>query len=116
MGSEAHAKVLALKRGVEWESLDLAGRAEMVSAAMIELGHLGAIASGKMLAEAAEFEEWDKLTDEMCQTRITSSIRKVLKGTFLLSVARCGAYWDTCLLCRAGTKREFFWNFSSSTR
>jgi len=32
------AKVLALQRGVEWESWKLAGRAEMVSAAMNELG------------------------------------------------------------------------------
>jgi len=35
MGSEAHAKALALKREVEWKSLDLAGRSEMVSAAII---------------------------------------------------------------------------------
>ena len=40
MGAEAHAnlKALALKSGVEWGSLDLAGREEMVSAAMSELG------------------------------------------------------------------------------
>ena len=37
-GPKAHAKALALKKGVEWESLDTAGRAEMVSAAMRELG------------------------------------------------------------------------------
>jgi len=30
-GAEAHAKALALTRGVEWGTLDLAGRAEMVS-------------------------------------------------------------------------------------
>jgi len=34
-----------LKRGVEWESLDPAGPAEMVSAAMSELGHLSTEAS-----------------------------------------------------------------------
>jgi len=34
MGSEVHAKALAFKREVEWESLDLAGQSEMVSAAM----------------------------------------------------------------------------------
>ena len=34
-------KVLALERGVEWKLLDPVGRAEMVSAAMSELGHLG---------------------------------------------------------------------------
>jgi len=33
MGSEHLAKALVLKRGVEWGSLDLAGRAETVSAA-----------------------------------------------------------------------------------
>ena len=38
LGVEAHAKALALTRGVMWESLDPAGRAEMVSAAMSELG------------------------------------------------------------------------------
>jgi len=45
LGVEAHAKALALKRGVEWESLDPAGPAEMVSAAMSELGHLSTEAS-----------------------------------------------------------------------
>jgi len=34
LGAEAHANALALKRRVEWELLDPAGRAEMVSAAM----------------------------------------------------------------------------------
>jgi len=38
MGAEHHAKALASKRGVEWGKLDLAGRAEMVSSAMSELG------------------------------------------------------------------------------
>jgi len=51
MGSETHAKALALKRGVKWGSLDLAGRAKMVSSvAMSELGHLGAEAHAKALA------------------------------------------------------------------
>jgi len=45
LGAEAHAKVLALQRGLEWEMLDSAGRAEMVSAAICELGHLGPEAS-----------------------------------------------------------------------
>ena len=34
LGAEAHAKALTLKGGVEWESLDHAGREEIVSAAM----------------------------------------------------------------------------------
>jgi len=31
MGPQAHAKVLASKRGVKWEKLDLSGQAEIVS-------------------------------------------------------------------------------------
>jgi len=51
MSSEAHAKVLALKRGVEWESLDPAGRKEMMmSAAMSEIRYLGAEAHAKVVA------------------------------------------------------------------
>ena len=38
LSAEAHAKVLALERGVDWESMHPAGRTEMVSAAMSELG------------------------------------------------------------------------------
>jgi len=62
MGAEAHAnlKALALKSGVEWGSLDLAGREEMVSAAMSELGHLGAEAHAKALALTREVE-WELL-------------------------------------------------------
>jgi len=60
MGSETHAKALALKRGIEWGSLDLAGRAKMVSAAMSELGHLGAEAHTKALA-LTRGVEWGSL-------------------------------------------------------
>jgi len=55
LGQEAHAKALALKRGVEWKSLDPAVRAEMASAAMSELnlrGHL------KKQIEATEACAW----------------------------------------------------------
>ena len=38
LGAEAHAKALALTRGVEWGSLDPAGGAEMESAAIEHLG------------------------------------------------------------------------------
>ena len=41
MGAEVHFKALALIRGSKWESLDLAGREEMASAALSELRHLG---------------------------------------------------------------------------
>jgi len=54
------AKALALKRGVEWGKLDLVGRAEMVSAAMSELGHLGAESHAKVLAQKRGVE-WGKL-------------------------------------------------------
>jgi len=58
LGAEAHANALALKRRVEWELLDPAGRAEMVSAAMsaqmLELG-LPAVAAERGL-------EWDSLS------------------------------------------------------
>jgi len=51
MSSEAHAKVLVLERGVEWESLDPAGREEMMmSAAMSEIRYLGAEAHAKAVA------------------------------------------------------------------
>jgi len=50
LGAEAHTKALALTRGVEWGSLDQAGRAEMVSEAMSKLGHVGAEAHAKALA------------------------------------------------------------------
>ena len=36
LGPEAHAKALALTRGIEWELLHQAGRREMTSAAMSE--------------------------------------------------------------------------------
>jgi len=41
---------LAWKSVVDWESLDLAGRAEIASAAMSELGHLGVETHAKVLA------------------------------------------------------------------
>jgi hypothetical protein len=50
LGAEAHTKALALTRGVDWGSLDQAGRAEMVSEDMSKLGHLGAEAHAKALA------------------------------------------------------------------
>ena len=45
-----HTNVLLMHGGVEWESLDPTGRAEMVSAAMSELGQLGPEARAKVLA------------------------------------------------------------------
>jgi len=51
VGSQHHAKALASKRGIKWGKLDFAGRAEIVSAAMSELGHLGAEAHAKALAQ-----------------------------------------------------------------
>jgi len=54
VGTEAHAKALALTRGVEWELLAPAGRAEMVPAAMGQLG---------LLAFAVERGlDWDSLS------------------------------------------------------
>jgi len=60
MSAEAHAKALVSKRGVEWGKLDLAGRAAMASAAMSELGHLGAEAHAKALTRGVEWDSLDK--------------------------------------------------------
>jgi hypothetical protein len=62
MGSEHHAKALVLKRGIEWGSLDLAGRAEMVSAAMSKLGQMGSEHHAKVfvLTRGVELELLDK--------------------------------------------------------
>jgi len=75
MGAETHAKALALKRGVEWGSLDLrlAGRAEMVSAATSELGHLGAESHAKVLAlPRKRGVEWGSL-DKAGQAEMVSA-------------------------------------------
>ena len=56
VGTEAHAKALALTRGVEWELLDQAGRKEMASAVMCELGKE---AHAKALAPMGV--EWESL-------------------------------------------------------
>mmetsp|Transcript_80135 Transcript_80135/g.117415 ORF Transcript_80135/g.117415 Transcript_80135/m.117415 type:complete len:226 (-) Transcript_80135:682-1359(-) len=77
MGSETHAKALALKRGIEWGSLDLAGRAKMVSAAMSELGHLGAEAHTKALA-LTRGVEWGSL-DQAGRKEMTSAAMSELK-------------------------------------
>jgi len=57
LGAEAHAKALALTRGIKWELLDQVGRAEMVSAAMSELRPR---AHAKVLAQKRGVE-WEKL-------------------------------------------------------
>jgi len=60
-GGPRPAKALVLTERVEWESLALAGRAEMVSAAMSELGHLGAEtqANALLLKRGVEWELLD---------------------------------------------------------
>jgi len=55
-----HANVLPMQRGVEWELLDPARRAEMVSAAISVLVHMGAEAHAKVLAlkRGVEWGRW----------------------------------------------------------
>ena len=55
VGPETHAKALALKSGVEWESLDKAERVEMASAARRELG-IEANAKALALKRGVEWE------------------------------------------------------------
>jgi len=55
-----HAKALALTRGVKWDALDEVGRAEIVLAAMNEIGQLGPEAHAKALALTRRVE-WELL-------------------------------------------------------
>ena len=57
LGVEAHAKALALTKGVEWELLDQVGRKKMVSTAMREPG---TEAHAKALARTRGVE-WESL-------------------------------------------------------
>jgi len=54
-----HANVLLMHGGAEWESLDPTGRAEMVSAAISVLVHVGAEAHSKVLA-LKRWVEWGR--------------------------------------------------------
>jgi len=75
------AMALSLSRGVEWELLDNAGRAEMVSAARSELGHLGAEAHANAFSptRGVEWELFDKavraemVSATMCEHRGAAS-------------------------------------------
>ena len=42
--------------------------------ARVLMGRASGIAGGKMLAEAAEFEKWDRLTDEQQQDFISAAL------------------------------------------